>query len=81
MTTDQPWNTIAILLFCRSRKIKPWNVFTWEEIGKDVVIEEEQIVNDDEMLINDIIEDQIIMINQMKKILPRKILLKNHMVF
>ena len=63
------------------RKIKPWNVFTWEEIGKDVLIEEEQIVNDDEMLINDIIEDQIIMINQMKKILPRKILLKNHMVF
>ena len=29
----------------------------WEEIGKDVVIEEEQIVNDDEMLINDIIEE------------------------
>ena len=57
MTTDQPWNTIAILLFCSSRKIKPWNVFTWEEIGKDVVIEEEQIVNDDEMLINDIIEE------------------------
>ena len=47
----------------------------------DVVIEEEQIVNDDEMLINDIIEDQIIMINQMKKILPRKILLKKHRVF
>ena len=55
--TNHPWNTIVILLFCRSSKIKPWNVFTWEEIGKDVVIEEEQIVNDDEMLINDIIAE------------------------
>ena len=40
--------------FCRSHKIKPQNVFSWEEI-----VIEEQMVNDDKMSINDIIEDQI----------------------
>ena len=63
--------------FCRSHKIKAQNVFSWEEI-----VIEEQMVNDDKMSINDIIEDQInfIIINQMKKILSRKILLKKHRV-
>ena len=63
--------------FCRSHKIKAQNVFSWEEI-----VIEEQMVNDDKMSINDIIEDQInfIIMNQMKKILSRKILLKKHRV-
>ena len=63
--------------FCRSHKIKAQNVFSWEEI-----VIEEQMVNDDKMSINDIIEYQInfIIINQMKKILSRKILLKKHRV-
>ena len=67
--------------FCRSHKIKPQNVLSWEEIVNDVVIEE-QMINDEKLSMNDIIGDQInfIIINQMKKILSRKILLKKHKV-